>query len=36
MAALRPPDATIQTAAEELHAFFIKYQAVLANEIKSL
>lgn len=30
------PDTTLQAAAEELHAFFVKYQAVLANELKSL
>jgi len=29
-------DATFQTAVEELHAFFVKYQHVLVNEIKSL
>jgi len=29
-------EATVETAAEELHAFFVKYQAMLVNEIKSL
>jgi len=29
-------DAALQTAAEALHGFFVKYEAVLATEIKSL
>jgi hypothetical protein len=29
-------DATVKAAAEELHAFFVKYEAVLAPEINSL
>jgi hypothetical protein len=32
----KPGDAALQAAAEELHGFFVKYEAVLANEIKSL
>ena len=30
------PDAEILAAAEELHAFFIKYEKILGDEIKSL
>ena len=29
-------DAALQEAAEQLDGFFVKYEAVLANEIKSL
>jgi hypothetical protein len=31
-----PPESALQAAAEELHTFFIKYEKILDNEIKSL
>lgn len=30
------PDQEIRAGAEELHAFFVKYEKILGNEIKSL
>jgi hypothetical protein len=30
------PAASINAAAEELHGFFVKYEKILGNEIKSL
>lgn len=35
-AASTPGDATIQAGADEVHAFFVKFEKILANEIKSL
>lgn len=31
-----PPDGELRSAAAELHAFFVKYEKILANEIKAL
>lgn len=30
------PDGEIRAAAEEIHAFFVKYEKILGNEIKAL
>ena len=30
------PDGDIRAGAEELHAFFVKYEKILGNELKSL
>ena len=34
--AASPDPATVQVSAQEVHAFFVKYESSLANEINSL